>query len=134
MKVTDEMVSTAVAAYWQSGGKIILSDTHMRAAIEAALGQKQGKKYSAADNLLNWAKAKATENNDSLRADLLSNAACIEDLAAALKLFCDIDGEGAEDFGDDTKVIVKFGRTTNYALKLGYLRRARATLERWGLK
>ncbi len=57
----------------------------------------------------------------------------IERLRNALEPFGDIDVEGAEDFSDDTKATVIFGRTTNYSLKLGYFLRARATLERWGL-
>jgi hypothetical protein len=46
----------------------------------------------------------------------------------ALEPFADVDGEGDEDFDDDTKVEVRFGRTTHYALRLGDFRRARAAL------
>lgn len=42
----------------------------------------------------------------------------------ALEPFADIAGEGDEDYPDDTKVVVHFGRTTNYALTLGDFRRA----------
>ncbi|PTM61915.1 hypothetical protein [Phreatobacter oligotrophus] len=45
---------------------------------------------------------------------------------AALALFADIAGEGAEDYPDDTKVLVTFGRVTHHALTLGDLRRAAA--------
>lgn len=51
----------------------------------------------------------------------------VERLRAALEPFSEVDGEGSEDFTDDT-VVVKFGRTTHYALKLGDFRRARAAL------
>ncbi|WP_199085982.1 hypothetical protein [Bosea sp. ASV33] len=50
----------------------------------------------------------------------------IATLEAALEPFGDIAGEGSDDFSDDTKVVVTFGRTTHYALRLGDLRRARA--------
>ena len=50
------------------------------------------------------------------------------DLLAALEPFGDIDGEGDEDFPDDTKVTIQFGRTTHYALILGDFRRARAAI------
>lgn len=43
----------------------------------------------------------------------------------SLKPFEDVSGEGDEDFPDDTKVTVTFGRTTFYALRLGDFRRAR---------
>lgn len=52
------------------------------------------------------------------------------ELRAALEPFGDIDGEGAEDFGDDTPVTIKFGRTIHYALTLGDFRRARTALSR----
>lgn len=51
-----------------------------------------------------------------------------EKLREALKPFSDISGEGDEDFPDDTKVVVTFGRSTVYTLKLGDLRRARNAL------
>lgn len=50
------------------------------------------------------------------------------ELLAALEPFGEIDGEGDEDFPDDTKVTVKFGRSTNYTLTLGDFRRARAAV------
>lgn len=46
-------------------------------------------------------------------------------LYAALEPFADIAGEGSEDFPDDEKVVVTFGRTIHYTLTLGDLRRAR---------
>lgn len=48
------------------------------------------------------------------------------ELLAALKPFSDIDGEGDEDFHDETPVQLKFGRTTAYRpVTLGDLRAAR---------
>lgn len=47
----------------------------------------------------------------------------------ALEPFGEIDGEGDEDFPDDTKVTVKFGRTTDYTLTLGDFRRARSAIQ-----
>lgn len=49
-------------------------------------------------------------------------------LREAMEPFSDISGEGDEDFPDDTKVVVTFGRSTVYTLKLGDFRRARAAL------
>jgi hypothetical protein len=47
-------------------------------------------------------------------------------LATALEPFADVDGEGDDDFPDDTAVTATFGRSTYYALTLGDFRRARA--------
>lgn len=55
--------------------------------------------------------------------------AAAPELYEALEPFADVDGEGDEDFPDDTKVTVSFGRTTNYTLTLGDFRRARAALK-----
>lgn len=46
-------------------------------------------------------------------------------LESALEPFADVDGEGSEDFDDETKVTAKFGRTTHYSLRLGHFRTAR---------
>lgn len=46
----------------------------------------------------------------------------------ALEPFADIAGEGSDDFPDETPVVVKFGRTTNYSLTLGDFRRASTAL------
>lgn len=141
MQISDEMIEAAWRAYALAGP---LKD-RMRAALEAALGQKQGKKYSAADNLRNWAKAKATEDNEYLRADLLSNAACIEDLAAALKEV--LIG------GNHLALLIRHGHPSANATPRdaachygpdipaydawccwSSIMRARAALEKWGLK
>jgi hypothetical protein len=48
----------------------------------------------------------------------------IERLRAALEPFADVSGEGDEDFPDETKATIKFGRTTYYSITLGDFRRA----------
>lgn len=60
-------------------------------------------------------------------ADSAPTREAVSALLAALEPFADIvaDDEGSEDYGDETKVVVTFGRTTHYALTLGDLRRAR---------
>lgn len=52
------------------------------------------------------------------------------EVVEALRPFADIDGEGDEDFPDDQIVVIKFGRTTHYPVRLGDFRRARAALSR----
>lgn len=58
-----------------------------------------------------------------------SAEAQVERMREALEPFADIDGEGDEDFADDTPVEIKFGRSAVYTAKLGDFRRARAALE-----
>lgn len=55
-----------------------------------------------------------------------------DSLLAALERFGEIPGEGDEDFPDDTPVTVLFGRSTNYSLHLGDLRRAAALTTKEG--
>jgi hypothetical protein len=67
------------------------------------------------------------------RIDTATNAkliAAAPELYEALGPFGDIDGEGDEDFPDEAKVTVSFGRSTNYTLTLGDFRRARAALSK----
>lgn len=63
--------------------------------------------------------------------DALSDLLTLHDRVAqaerALEPFADVSGEGDEDFPDDTKVVVQFGRTTHYSLTLGDFRRAQKT-------
>lgn len=62
----------------------------------------------------------------------IENARLIQEaptLYAALKPFADIDGEDDDDYPDDTKVTLTFGRSTHYALTLGDLRRARKAVD-----
>lgn len=49
-------------------------------------------------------------------------------LESALEPFSDVDGEGSEDFGDETPVVATFGRTTHYSLRLGHFRAARRVM------
>ena len=49
-------------------------------------------------------------------------------LEAALEPFADVDGEGDEDFGDETPVVATFGRSTDYSLRLGHFRTARRVM------
>lgn len=146
MQISDEMVEAADKAFMKAifATSYPVSKECMRAALEAALIElkafeefdikddyvpssayfrmihKMRKKYSAADNLRNWAKAKATEDNDYLRADLLSNAACIEDLAAALNRI---------EKWEDGPIDQGANGSRDYFREL-----ARAVLERWGMK
>lgn len=48
-----------------------------------------------------------------------------DEVVEALEPFSDVDGEGDEDFSENTVAAVKFGRTTYYGLKLGHFRHAR---------
>lgn len=59
---------------------------------------------------------------------LLGDCSRISTLETGLEPFADVDGEGDEDFPDDTPVVIQFGRTTHHALTLGDFRRARAAL------
>lgn len=47
----------------------------------------------------------------------------------ALEAFADIDGEGVEDYPDETKATVTIGRMTDYTLTLGDFRRARTAFQ-----
>ncbi len=118
MQITDEMVSTAVAAYWQSGSKIILSDTHMRAALEAALGARSVNAPKLISNM-----------RKNAGPDTMLAAACIEDLAEALKPFADSAAKYDPPEEDDN-----YWSWDPEVVKIGWLRTARAVLERWGLK
>ena len=65
-------------------------------------------------------------NHADLIVTSLREGARIAALEAGVEPFADVDGEGAEDFPDDTPVTIQFGRTTHYAIKLADFRRARA--------
>lgn len=47
-----------------------------------------------------------------------------EALVKALEPFAELHNEGSEDFSDDEPVTIRFGRTTNFSIKLGDIRRA----------
>lgn len=60
--------------------------------------------------------------------ELKATRAECERLREALQPFANISGEGDEDYADDAQVTITFGRTTNYTVKLGDLRRAASAL------
>ena len=91
MQISDEMVDKAAAVYESSEGS-------MRAALESALGAST-----------EFAKLK--DEHEAMGRARCDAAACIEDLAGALKEVISVS-DRATDIYD----------------------RARATLERWGLK
>lgn len=66
--------------------------------------------------------------SDELEQAWLDAEARITDLKAALQPFAEMCGEGSEDYPDETKVVVTFGRTTHYALRLGDIRRAHTAM------
>jgi hypothetical protein len=51
-----------------------------------------------------------------------------ERLREALEPFADLTGYEDDDEPDDTKAVVRCGRTTDYSLTLGHIRRARTAL------
>ncbi len=71
----------------------------------------------------------AVNDRPALLARIASLEADNARLREALGPFADIDGEGDEDFTDDTPCVLQFGRTTCFTLDLGDLRRASAALQ-----
>ena len=108
MQITDEMVEAALAAYHGPVDKSIARDcaVFMRAALEAALGARSG---NASDFVKQLKDSAYWQSNE----DYAKAAACIEDLAAALRPFASGSADGFSGADRD---------------------HARATLERWGLK
>lgn len=121
MKVTDEMVETALAAYHGPVDKSIARDcaVFMRAALEAALGQFV---LQYGDNI---------ELQEAEQIGFKRSCACIEDLAGALKPFEDVVDDLDADHQDDGEL---WESSAAMGITAGDLRRARAALERWGLK
>lgn len=66
--------------------------------------------------------------NEPVSAELAAAYERIAELEKTLEPFADVDGEGDEDFSDDTPCVLHFGRTTHFALELSHFRRARAAL------
>jgi hypothetical protein len=129
MQVTNEMVAEACFVYQQQGS--------MRAALEAALGARS---ENAATIVMSLRMACGYENlTDEVRKScshasnglVIDAAACIDDLAAVLKPFAQIEigitDKEAADMED-------WFRHDGDSLTVGDFRRARTTLERWGLK
>jgi hypothetical protein len=54
----------------------------------------------------------------------------LDELVEALEPFVESLGEDDDDFPDETPVIMKYGRTTYYALRMGHLRRAASAIAR----
>ena len=74
---------------------------------------------------LSWS---ANQYPEAFKRTVREAADTLDRCATALEPFADVDGEGDEDFPDDTRVVIKFGRTTHFAVKLGDFRRARHAL------
>lgn len=80
-----------------------------------------------------WEISEARQHAQDIRDFVRANEAENERLREALKPFGDIDGEGADDFPDDTPVRLMFGRSTVYRpVTLGHLRAARQALNTEG--
>lgn len=134
MQITDEMVEAALAAYHGPVDKSIARDcaVFMRAALEAALGARSG---NASDFVKQLKDSAYWQSNE----DYAKAAACIEDLAAALRLIIPpLHGVCGGPLVC-TKAIYEDGTNENTKRHKGSISpedyyRARATLERWGLK
>lgn len=105
--------------WWQDYIRAELSRSHdfyaaeiirLNQALDMVAAEREAWKFQAS-------------KSDERRAEAV---AMFADLLAALEPFSDIDGEGDEDFPDETPVQLMFGRTTAYKpVTLGDLRAAR---------
>jgi len=127
--ISDKFPDWAYPVYGPSlqGGKPALRKI-MRAALEAALGAgpKCGNASELVNSLIGWANVLQIPSGKFVNEDCRAAAACIEDLAAALKEALSTQEEWEESV---SKVI---GRPVNVFPRA--IDRARATIERWGLK
>lgn len=115
MQITDEMVRSAWSAWMDS--RFHDCPDRMRAALEAALGAST-----------EFAKLK--DEHEAMGRARCDDAACIEDLAGALKNFAMIEMPSQEP--DHWPI---FGKKAGMGWPIvGDFRVARATLEKWGLK
>lgn len=127
MQVTDEMVEAACLTMYEHCD-VAGHMNEMRAAIEAALGERQ------------ITKTQATQAIMSMVVDIDDQRACIEELAEALKPFASfadlVDGDpAASPTGDLCPLTLDYDRINDGRIvSLGDCRRASATLKRWGLK
>ena len=123
MQITNEMVAEACFVYQQQG--------NMRAALEAALGERK-----LNDDIVSSLRVRADLRDGHMGYETLTGiacrdaAACIEELAAALKPFTHkfASDEALNEREDDEPYLYL------RPICVGDLRRARATIERWGLK
>lgn len=118
MQITDEMVKAAIeAAEW------IIIEEDMRAALEAALRVRP----KCDSDLLMRLRGEALGITAEVGVPApITNvaAACIEDLTEALKPFVIVCGD---EPWDDKEIV-------SASFPIGTFQRARAALERWGLK
>ena len=129
MQVTDEMIDAALDAY--DAPRYAPCEKRMRAALEAALGAKTGSDENIAEELRDQEAWLYTLGFKGL-IELHDRAAdCIEELAAALKEIIQFDRA-------EKRMCIEFdpaGCTYEVEDIDGpHADRARATLERWGLK
>lgn len=129
MQITNEMVNTAFDVF---SSKTIWNKNAMHDALEAALGA-QPKMYT--DILL---ALRGVTPGNKLAHDA---ASCIEDLAGALKPFAKESDNWGTTPDDDSPLAYTFDLPDGYGIQqvmCGFTAkdfyRARATLERWGLK
>lgn len=114
MQITDEMIDAALDAY--DAPRYAPCEKRMRAALEAALGARPT--GDAPDLVVFFRRSADPTENEA--------AACIEDLAEALKDMTKTQAEWEEYVSQIIgRPIVPFERAID---------RARATLERWGMK
>lgn len=123
MQITDEMVEAA----WRTCSGA-LSPREMRVALEAALGaQRQGAIPDVVTNLHEAAALCRIHKNHQTASVIHQAAACIEDLAGALRNIAAYDDRPASEHLEKTGSWGQFDEP-------GGAQIARATLERWGLK
>lgn len=150
MQITNEMVEAAWKEYIQK--RHVTNSQAMRAALEAALGAMSKCDGELVSTLRKWSEAVQTDtvskmtfcdasliNGECISESLVRAAACIEDLAAALKVFAEQANTHSEKipdnmFIDDYERLPGDTWVSFAGLHVGDLRRARAALERWGLK
>lgn len=122
--ITDEMVEAAIKAAKETfyAGNPADKHTQMRAALEAALGARTRNAPEIVLNLRKWGDCLNIPSGPFVNEDCKCAAACIEDIAEALR-----ENEFVATTGPLT--------TDGYKNALEQVKkRARAALERWGLK
>lgn len=132
MKVTDEMVVEALLAHATSPPIVdLVTATHaMHMALAAALEARCGNASELVNSLIGWSNMLEIPSGKLVNEDCRAAAACIEDLAEALRMFAKLAACYDPPEDDDN-----FTVWDKHAYpKIGELRNARATLERWGLK